>query len=173
MKEPLTRRFERSMEILRRPMVHGELPPIASYADGKRCYIITEFFDRLIDWKFIVSDGDDGDLGSLFVSDVDRALEKHGLVTITDEPQEMGFLMGKVITSAAKRVVALTYTGESVIRNAGYVELANSFIRMRLFSLLEQLMPLLGKERLPVFLAHWDPCVQGIAQRYLEEQNEF
>jgi len=138
--------------------------PVHSCLNGRGCYMIRAFFDRLVDFRFVRPTS----YGGFNITDVDRELERYGLIKIIEKPQEQGYLLGEAITTAAQFSVEVTEDGEEFIENVDPMELAYSFIRQELLPLLERLMPMLGKEALPVFLTHWSPRVQEIALSCLE-----
>jgi len=168
MEEELVASMARSTAILRREVVRmaSSRKPVhvLSSIGGRSCYMTKAFFDRLVDFRFI-----EQERGSFNITDVDRELEKYGLIKIVERPQERGYFLGEVTTTAALLSIEVTENGEAFIENVDPMELAHSFIRQELFPLLEQLMPMLGEEALPVFLVHWSPRVQEIALSCLAE----
>jgi len=166
--ETLMESIARGTEVLRREVVRiaASRKPVflLSIINGRRCYMTRAFFDRLVGFRFVRPTEDHFD-----VTDLDRALEKHGLVKIIERPQELGYFLGDVVTSAVQLSVTVTAEGEAFIENVDPMELAYSFIRQGLFPWLERLMPMLGEEALPVFLVHWSSCVQEIALSCLEK----
>lgn len=168
MDETLVESVVRGTEVLRREVVRiaANRKPVVllSSINGRRCHMTKAFFDRLVDFRFVRPMED-----HFNVTDIDRSLEIHGLVKIIEKPQELGYFLGDVVTSAVQLSVTVTEEGNAFIENVDPMELAYSFIRQGLFPWLERLMPMLGEEALPVFLVHWSSCVQEIALSCLEK----